>query len=139
MLPGFGKVYQSTKDIASYHAHIYYDGGSKQHAGDLRREMGKRFVVELGRWRDNAIGPHPRSSYQVTFTKDQFVEIMPFLALNRGGLHILVHPNTGDGYIDHTENAMWVGPSIPLNAEWMQRNQERMQKAADDMVAAQQK
>ena len=139
MLPGFGKTYQSTEDIASYHAHVYYDGGTKQHAGDLRREMDKRFDVELGRWRDKAIGPHPMSSFQVTFTKDQFVEIMPFLALNRESLFILVHPNTGDGFIDHTDNAMWVGPSVPLNAEWMKRNQDRLQRAAENMVVDQQK
>jgi DOPA 4,5-dioxygenase len=37
--------------------------------------------------------------------------------LNRAGLTILVHPNTGDAYLDHAENALWLGEKLALNLE----------------------
>jgi len=132
------KEYRPETDVKNYHVHLYYDGGTKLHAANLRREMDRRFgkQIEFGRWRDLAPqGPHPVSHFQVTFPTELFDVLVPFLALNRGGLHILLHPNTGNGYEDHTTNVMWIGPSIPLAEDWMQRNQKRMQEAAEEMVA----
>jgi len=132
------KTYRPETDVSSYHVHLYYDGSTKQHAANLRREMDKRFgkQVTIGRWRDKAPqGPHPVSHFQVDFPTELFNVLVPFLALNRGNLHILLHPNTGNGYEDHTQNVMWIGPSIPLSEAWMKRNEERLQKAAEEMVA----
>lgn len=132
------KSYRSENEINSYHVHLYYDGSTKQHAANLRREIDRRFgkQVTLGRWRDKAPqGPHPVSHFQVDFPIDLFNVLVPFLALNRGDLHILLHPNTGDGYEDHTRNVMWIGPSMPLNEAWMARNIERMQAAASDAAS----
>ena len=117
--------FRTSEDIKSYHVHLYYDGRTKQYAGYLRREMERRFegCIEVGRWRDMAPqGPHPRSHFQVSFPTNMFNRLVPFLALNRGGLYILLHPNTGNGYEDHTKNVMWIGPSIPLDPNWLSRN-----------------
>ena len=43
--------------------------------------------------------------YQVAFAPEEFGRLVPWLMLNRGGLDVLVHPQTGDGYADHTEHA----------------------------------
>ena len=129
------KTYRSETDVKNYHVHLYYDGGTKLHAANLHREIDRRFgkQVQFGRWRDQAPqGPHPVSHFQVTFPTELFDVLVPFLALNRGDLHILLHPNTGNGYEDHTKNVMWIGPSIPLAEGWMQRNQKRMQEATDE-------
>ena len=120
------KSYRSETDITSYHVHLYYDGSNKQHAANLRRQLDRRFGKEIiiGRWRDKAPqGPHPVSHFQVDFPKNLFNILVPFLALNRSDLHILLHPNTGNGYEDHTRNVMWIGPSIPLSKVWLKRNQ----------------
>ena len=44
-------------EIASYHAHIYYDGqAERQHAEWLRLRIGERFRVRPGNWRDEPVG-----------------------------------------------------------------------------------
>ena len=120
------KIYRSENDITSFHVHLYYDGLNKTHAANLRRELDRRFSdrIIIGRWRDKAPqGPHPVSHFQVDFPVELFSVLVPFLALNRGDLRILLHPNTGNGYEDHTRNVMWIGPSIPLSEVWLERNQ----------------
>ena len=37
------KNYRPVSDASSYHVHLYYDGASKQHAGNLRRELVQLF------------------------------------------------------------------------------------------------
>lgn len=100
---------------AGFHAHVYYDATSKADAEDLRTEIDGRFEVEVGRWHDNPIGPHPFGSYQVAFMPELFGKIVPWLAMNRRNLVILVHPETGDDLIDHSDYAMWLGDSATLN------------------------
>ena len=41
--------------------------------------------------------------------------------LNRDGLTILLHPETGDDYRDHTAYAVWFGAVLPLRLEALQR------------------
>ena len=133
------QIYRSAEDVSSYHVHLYYDGATKQHAANLRREIAHLFgeKVEIGRWRDKAPqGPHPMSHFQVAFPQGIFSEIVTFLSLNRGDLNILLHPNTGNGYEDHTRNVMWIGQSIPLAEDWLGRNQNRLQGVADEMNQA---
>ena len=127
-MPLAKKRYRPASDASNYHVHLYYDGQTKHHASNLRREMDRRFGknIEIGRWRDKAPqGPHPVSHFQVSFGAEVFTEIVTFLALNRGDLSILLHPNTGNGYQDHTANVMWIGPSVPLAQGWLKRNEKR--------------
>lgn len=103
--------------IRGYHAHIYYDEASRDLAAQLREQIERSFAVEMGRWRDQPVGPHPQSMYQVKFEPGEFPRIVPWLMLNRAGLTILVHPETGDAYMDHAENALWLGAKLPLRLD----------------------
>jgi aromatic ring-cleaving dioxygenase len=103
--------------IESYHAHVYYNPTSRAAAASLRDAIASGFNVELGRWREQPVGPHPGPMYQVKFECAEFPRIVPWLMLNRAGLTILVHPNTGDAYLDHAENALWLGEKLKLNLE----------------------
>ncbi len=103
--------------IHGYHAHVYYDEGSRDTAARLRAAIERTFEVVMGRWRDEPVGPHPQSMYQVKFEPSQFARIVPWLMLNRGGLTILVHPETDNAYLDHAENALWLGQKLSLRLD----------------------
>jgi len=103
--------------IADYHAHVYYDAGSRAAAAQLRQALEQRFEVIMGRWRDAPVGPHPQPMYQVKFNPGQFARIVPWLMLNRGGLTILIHPNTGNAFQDHAEHALWLGEKLNLRLD----------------------
>jgi aromatic ring-cleaving dioxygenase len=100
--------------IRDYHAHVYYEPHTRRLAARLRNAIEKSFRVEMGRWREQPVGPHPRSMYQVKFGRGEFTKIVPWLMLNRSGLSVLVHPNTGDDYQDHAVNALWLGKPLRL-------------------------
>ncbi len=98
----------------SYHAHIYYDAQSRATAAKVRTQLDENFEVELGRWRDEPVGPHPQAMYQVAFKRGQFPKVIPWLMENRAGLTVLIHPNSGDDLGDHTFRALWMGRMLRL-------------------------
>jgi aromatic ring-cleaving dioxygenase len=105
--------------ISGYHAHIYYDKASRPRAARIRELIQSNFKVVMGRWRDMPVGPHPQAMYQVAFAPHEFARIVPWLMLNRDGLTVLVHPETGDAYADHAVRPLWLGEKLQLNAEML--------------------
>lgn len=103
--------------ITGYHAHIYYDADSKERAAALRARIEENFTIEMGRWHDRPVGPHLRWSYQVAFEPNIFATLVPWLALNRDGLVIFLHPLTGDDIADHDTFAIWMGEKGDLNLD----------------------
>ena len=103
--------------IESYHAHVYYDAESKAAAGELREAIEGRFDVQMGRWHDRPVGPHPCWSYQVAFGPEVFAILVPWLALNRGDLVVFIHPNTGEALPDHRDHALWLGAKMELKLD----------------------
>ncbi|PMB52368.1 hypothetical protein CEN39_10215 [Fischerella thermalis CCMEE 5201] len=61
------------------------------------------------------------SLYQVAFSPEQFSKVVPWLMLNREGLDILVHPETGDDVKDHTDHSLWLGEKLELNIEFLRQ------------------
>ncbi|WP_370151649.1 DOPA 4,5-dioxygenase family protein [Ferrovibrio sp.] len=121
--------------IASYHAHVYFDGpAERETAAWLRDRMAERFAVMLGRWHDRPVGPHASPMYQVAFDVADFARLVPWLMLNRRGLSILVHPNTGHQYDDHLSNALWLGPALPINGAVLPRGTGEGAGAIDPVV-----
>jgi DOPA 4,5-dioxygenase len=103
--------------IRSWHAHVYFDAASRDAAWALRQAIETELagVIELGRFHDKPVGPHPMWSYQLAFEPDRFAEVTGWLALNHGALDVFVHPNTGDELRDHRDSALWLGRSHALN------------------------
>ncbi|MGY3726176.1 MULTISPECIES: DOPA 4,5-dioxygenase family protein [Cobetia] len=105
-----------TPQIHYYHAHLYYtDEQSLAAARELAAQAEQHFPLRVGRFHEQPVGPHPLWSCQLSFAPEDFGRIIPWLALNRGTLDILVHAGTGDDLFDHTQGVMWLGSSHPLN------------------------
>jgi aromatic ring-cleaving dioxygenase len=107
------------RTIKQYHAHIYYDPQStRDQATLLRGRAAAAFPSAiLGRWHDAPVGPHPQSMYQIAFPAELLDSFVPWLMLNRDGLTILLHPETGNDYADHTDHAIWFGAILPLRLD----------------------
>jgi DOPA 4,5-dioxygenase len=107
------------QSIAAYHAHIYYDPATTRACAEhLRRRVAAEFPqAKLGRWHDELVGPHTQSMYQIAFPSDLLASFLPWLMLHRDCLTILLHPETGDDYRDHTAHAVWFGAVLPLRVE----------------------
>ncbi|HWK46827.1 MAG TPA: DOPA 4,5-dioxygenase family protein [Stellaceae bacterium] len=105
--------------IALYHAHIYYDPASTRHqAAALREQLAMAFPdARLGNWHDQPVGPHTQAMYQVVFQPERLAAILPWLMLNRQGLAVLIHPETGNDYADHLRHAAWLGAVLAIKAE----------------------
>jgi len=113
--------YADPAGITGYHAHVYYDGVTKPQAAALRAAIEAGFTVTMGRWHDEPVGPHPISMYQVAFGVEEFPKFVPWLMVNHGRLHVLIHPNTGDAVSDHALYALWLGDKLPLNIEFLKK------------------
>lgn len=101
--------------ITGYHAHVYFDAGTREQADKLCREAGERFAIRVGRMHDRPVGPHPRGSCQLTVPPEKFATVMPWLIENRHGLTVFTHAETGHALRDHTDHVIWLGPSEPLD------------------------
>ena len=103
--------------ITDYHIHVYYDPESRDRAALLRQWVEERFQVRMGRWHDVPVGPHPTAMYQIQFAPELFPALVPFVMMNRMGLTILLHPQSGRPRDDHTINATWMGAVLPVKTE----------------------
>ena len=113
---------ENTIKITGFHAHVYFNPETRDKAARVREGLSNHFDVSLGRWHDKPIGPHPKAMYQVAFLPNQFAEVVPWLMLNREGLDILIHPETGDDVADHVDNSLWLGEKLELNIESLRQN-----------------
>jgi aromatic ring-cleaving dioxygenase len=103
--------------IDSWHAHVYFDASSRDAALALRETIATELAgrVDLGRFHEKPVGPHPMWSCQLAFAPASFPFVVSWLALNHDALDVFIHPNTGDELRDHRDCALWVGRSHVLN------------------------
>lgn len=109
--------FQDISSIEKYHAHVYFDESTVEPARALCEEAGKRFGVTVGRMHHRPIGPHPSWSCQLAFSRNQHTDLLTWLALNRNGLSILIHPLSGNDLKDHTDYASWMGEPQALKLD----------------------
>jgi DOPA 4,5-dioxygenase len=105
--------------IEDYHLHVYFDDDDAQaRAAKLREWVVARFpAARMGRWHDGPVGPHVQAMYQIQFGPDLFPALVPFVMMNRMGLTVLLHPQSGRPRDDHTLNATWMGAVLPVKTE----------------------
>jgi DOPA 4,5-dioxygenase len=103
--------------ITSWHAHVYFDVVSRDDAWKFRDVVTTQFgnSVEIGRFHERPVGPHPQWSFQIAFAPAQFPDVVSWLALNHRTLDVFVHPNTDDELREHRDSAIWLGRSYQLD------------------------
>lgn len=108
---------QPTPIIDSWHAHVYFDGASRDAAWALRERIEAALAgqIQMGRFHEKPVGPHPMWSYQLAFAAEQFAPMVSWLTLNHGELDVFIHPNTDDELRDHRDSALWLGRSHTLD------------------------
>ncbi|KAL1858359.1 hypothetical protein VTK73DRAFT_7813 [Phialemonium thermophilum] len=111
----------------AFDVHIYYlqnNPEQTKYAHELWERIRREFPeLRIYRVWDRPIGPHPVAMFEVNLhSPAQFGAFIPWLAVWRGPLSALVHPNTtGEGdprrraELDHTERAIWMGERFPLD------------------------
>ncbi len=102
-------------EITGYHAHVYFDADTQDLAQQICEEAARLFPVQMGRMHARPVGPHPRWSCQLVFAADAFDQVIPWLMLNRQGLTIFTHAETGDHLADHRDHALWMGELLDLD------------------------
>jgi aromatic ring-cleaving dioxygenase len=107
-------THDSTPVIHGFHAHVYFGPDSVDQARGLCEAAAQRFALKLGRMHQQPVGPHPDWSCQLAFRPALFADVVPWLAMHRGGLVVFVHPISDNDLLDHRDRAMWMGAVRPL-------------------------
>ena len=96
-------------EIESWHAHVYFDAGTVETAREICSTCSEKFGVEMGRVHEKPVGPHPDWSCQLAVPPQKFADVVSWLTLNRAGLVVFIHPETGNALEDHRDRAIWMG------------------------------
>ena len=62
--------------------------------------------------------------YQIAFTPEVFPALAPFVMMNRMGLTVLLHPESGRPRDDHTLHATWMGEVLALKTGILRETDE---------------
>ncbi|MEX0280220.1 MAG: DOPA 4,5-dioxygenase family protein [Arenibacterium sp.] len=108
-------------EIRGFHAHVYFDAESVETARRVCEAARDRFGVEMGRVHERPVGPHPMWSCQLAFGPELFADVLTWLAMNRDGLTVFTHLDTGDDLADHRDHAIWMGTMPPLKLEMFEK------------------
>ncbi|MBS0241475.1 MAG: DOPA 4,5-dioxygenase family protein [Proteobacteria bacterium] len=101
--------------IQGFHAHVYFDASTVEKARAICTRAAQELGLEMGRVHEKPVGPHPDWSCQLAFAPEKIGPVVSWLMLNRDGLVVLIHPETGSALEDHRDRAMWMGQSRPLD------------------------
>ena len=103
--------------ITGWHAHVYFAQTDLDRAKTVCEAVRDRFEIQMGRMHSAPVGPHPTGSCQLTVPPEKFSDVISWLALNRDGLTVFVHADTGNVMSDHTAHVVWLGESQPLRLD----------------------
>lgn len=101
--------------MRDFHAHLYFDPDQLEVAQAVAHDAQQRFGVPVGHFHRQPVGPHPRGSCQLTVPADRFGAFAQWAVLNRRGLTIFAHADTGADLADHRDHVIWFGPSEALD------------------------
>lgn len=115
-----------THPVKYYDFHVYYvahNGQSAKEASTLRTKLLNDFQPEAHEGSiivkklkdDRVIGPHVTHFWEVDVVRPEiFVRLLSWFQLYHGTLSVLIHPQTGEDLLDHTDRALWLGKPLPI-------------------------
>ena len=112
--PRAAKLVENPNRPVSWHFHIYFPSAEIAKAHWLHDAIARRFRVAIYPVEDGAGGPHPMPNLEVQVGWDELPKILPWLALNRQGLSVHVHPRSEDLIADHVDWPLWLGTPVRL-------------------------
>ncbi len=106
-----------------YHAHVYFDGKSRQSAEIFRQGLIDTFPgrVRIHDLIDEPIGPHPLPMFEADVPASEIEAVKTWMSAHHGNHSILVHPLTGDDLADHRDFPEWIGPALKLDLDFLKR------------------
>lgn len=119
-----GEMLEGTPGLSEdFHFHFYFDEASRDSAIATRERLKReaRFQFQMPPVRERPMGPHRWPIWSVWVDRANFTPAVEWMMRNHGSHSVLVHPNIDDGYVDHTDRAMWLGEPRPLRLEVFKR------------------
>lgn len=101
--------------INDFHIHLYYKPEQINFAKELVAKLEKEYSIEVGRFHEKNVGPHPMWSVQLLVQPENFNDVFSWVVLNKKELTVFTHPNTGNDLLDHTDHAIWMGEQQELD------------------------
>ncbi len=107
------------KPKLSYHAHIYFDNEQSALASKVRDNIIQDIpqLTYRGQLIPISVGPHPKPMFELHIPGDCINYAMASIDTLREGLSVLIHPVYDDEYLAHTQEAKWLGSSLPLKLD----------------------
>ena len=117
-----------------FHSHVYFDHAAQERVAEARAFMDlirQTFVatahVEVHSLVPAPVGPHPRGSFEVLFTRDVFADYVSWLMFARPeSLDILIHPLTRSQALDHATRALWLGMPLAIDRQMLEAVDARL-------------
>lgn len=106
-----------TPEIHGFHSHVYFGPETVEQARALCEGAAQRFACKMGRVHQQPVGPHPDWSCQLAYRPEVFAQLVPWLAMHRGGLVVFTHPISDNDLRDHRDRALWMGAVRPLKLD----------------------
>jgi aromatic ring-cleaving dioxygenase len=111
-----------------FHSHAYFDHEVPEQVAEarafmelVRRTFASTPHVEAHSFLPAPIGPHPRGSFEVLFTREVLAEYVAWLMFERPpSMSVLIHPLTRSQTRDHTTRAMWLGERLAIDVALLQ-------------------
>ncbi|RZZ83033.1 DOPA 4,5-dioxygenase family protein [Pseudoxanthomonas winnipegensis] len=116
------EIPEKIDEIVAYHSHIYFTAETRHIAERLNEELQDQFKIWDYRWLDAANGLHPQPMFRFAILKEDFQRYVEWIVRVREGLTVLVHPITGDDFVDHTYLAIWIGGRLELGVARMREH-----------------
>ncbi|CAG8573157.1 6522_t:CDS:2 [Diversispora eburnea] len=110
-------IEEELEEIKEFHFHVYFF--QRDSAVKLREKIIKLTNKGFFHPVPYRITNFTPGSYEVWCPKEYFSRVYSWFILHRGIHSVLIHPLTKDQLLDHTDRAVWMGSSVPLDTRWL--------------------